>query len=249
MGKLFSTGALVVLLSGCNGAGGGLEGVWLFELVPMSTPECDTEITENFKDAKPAETDTFEEWTFSTEGENSPIAGFAQFAAAKNGEMIMVFDGAIYRGASEKSDWTFTWEGTTDEVNSQEHNAGYTYRISQVAASTRTFTFSLQKGMLSGGAWKLATDEDTLWEETDEWDVSNNVLVGQIPAPNYLVDEFGALYINQPNKRDCNDALCDIQLVQTCETSAAFTGYWTGYSEEGAYDGINDALQPAGYNP
>jgi hypothetical protein len=246
------TMVLALMMTGCNSAPGALEGVWLLNVTPALTQNCETTVTENYTDGTPKDdADSGLFWEYTNDGSMSPSSGFARITKGADGGRVMVFNGAVMLGTKEGKVWTFTSTGNTNATSAVNHvSDAYEFSIAQVADSVQTMAFTLAGKRFEGGTWSSQTTNDTTYTETDEWNPDTvPLLAGQTPSTTYLETNLGQPYVNRPTDRDCGGDACSLQVVEVCDSSNTLDGEWTNLDGDDAFDGVNFSGNPAGYNP
>ncbi|RME25371.1 MAG: hypothetical protein D6798_09135 [Deltaproteobacteria bacterium] len=243
---MFASSLLVLLPFGCLG---GPDTIWLFQVPYTTEPECQTDITHNFRDAYVPDTPPGV-WTDTEISEQSDQLVFAQVSQVDADTAVLVIGGEVWPGVrTDKGEWEFTWTGVEDNRLAREHDAGYRYTEQAYLETEETITLSID-GKVASGTWEIVSVDDETWTESDEWDSEVGLSVGSIPSSLYLAyDEGGTEGIPQSNTRDdaeCTDTTCQLRVVDTCSDSKDFEATRTGYDTEEAYDQLEAAGQPYG---
>ncbi len=239
--------ALLFLLPlGCFG---GQETIWLLQVPFTTEPECDTQITHNFRDAYIPDTPPGV-WTDTELSEQSDMLVFAQVSELDADTAVLVIAGEVWPGTSTgKGEWEFSWTGVEDNRLSHEHDAGYRYTEQAYFETNETITLAID-GDVASGDWEVVSVDDQTWTESDEWDNEVGMSVGDIPSNLYLAyDDGDAEGIPQSNYQDdvdCTDASCQLRVIDTCSDKKKFDATKTGFDYEDAYDQLEASTQPYG---
>ena len=236
--RLLALSALFAL-AGCGGDQGE---IWLFSIETMPTPECGSEIIENYTNGSPLSGSTSALWEYSEDLETSATVAFGQLLTTTGGEAVLVIGDRTYTGEKVKGTWEFSYDSFVDGTESQRHAAGYEFasngRDSTVVVVTATI-----KGDNMTGTWSTNSSIDITYTETDEWDVTSGIMSGQSPAADYLVDDMGVWVINSPNDDDCTGNDCSLQIIESCVSATSFTAVKVDAEQEGSFAGLSTAGQ------
>lgn len=233
--------ALSVLFA-VTACGGDKGEIWLFSIETMPTPECGSEIIENYTNGDPVSGSSSGFWEYSQDLETSSTVAFGQLLTTTGGQAVLVIGDRTYTGEKVKGTWEFSYELFTDGTESERHAAGYEFasngRDSELVAITATI-----KGDNMTGTWSSNTSLNITYTETDEWDVTSGIMSGQTPAADYLVDDMGVWVINSPNDADCTGNSCSLQIIESCVSATSFTAVKVDAEQEGSFAGLHDAGQ------
>jgi hypothetical protein len=237
------------LVAGC--ADNPREQVWFITAQPASAPDLNTGVTHNFINASEPDVLDSADWIVTEDVETSDSIFTAQFVELDGDETygaLLIVDGAVFPGIEDDDGgWTFSWEAFDNTENNEAHEAGYTFSTRFDGTASTTITWSVdKKSKIASGSIEFASEDTTIWTESDVFDT---VLIGvypQIPVWNYLVDPMGYPVQNAPGASDCATNPCLLQVSVTMSQSMTFTAVQTEYSDEDVYDAVDDAGQPFG---
>lgn len=239
----------VLLVAGLLSACMMPEEIWLIQVPYISEPECTQQITHNFRDAYVPDTPPGD-WTETVLSEQSDALYFAQISQTDSDDAVLVLAGEVWPGTSTGSnEWEFTWTGVEDNRYAREHDEGYRFTSQAYLEVAESISLAIDGG--SGeGTWSITTIDDNTYTETDEWDFEVGLTVGEIPSASYLAydddDIEGIPQTNLIDESDCNDATCQLRVVDTCSESRDFEATLTSWDTEEAYDQLEAATQGHG---
>ena len=170
---------------------------------------------------------------------------------------MLIIGDEVYPGIEGAGGWTFSWLGSTESSQSNEHSSGYTFTSSNVSSSDVSILMTIS-GDTASGTWTATDESDRSWSESDNWD--NNVLglnAGQIPSAQYLVYDLvkgkgkkqvvieGAPLPNAFDTTECSGD-CQLQVLSSCAGSVEFSAVRAGFEDEDVYEYLDEAGQPYG---
>lgn len=233
------------LLVGCTSP----DQIWLLQIPYVSEPDCTQDITHNFRDAYVPTTPPGD-WTETDVSEQSDTLVFAHLSKVDADTAVLVIAGEVWPGTSTGGgEWEFTWTGVEDNRLTREHDEGYRYTEQAYLEYVDVISLTLD-GSVGEGSWASTSIVDSTYTETDEWDFAVGMTVGDIPSASYLAYDEGEVegipQANIGDEADCNDAICQLRVKDTCAESRDFEATLTGFDTEEAYDQLEGATQPYG---
>jgi len=238
----------LVLLSGCALPEAG---IWALSIPTDSTTECVTEINHNFTDAYQEEDDVVveDEWTYTDDSTTSDTLIFAQIEELGDGEALLLIGSEAYPGVETDNGWRFSWKGSEDSTNSEEHSSGYAFFANTIGTATETITLNVS-GRTAKGKTSAESSTTRSWTESDEWDPKlTGFGFGRIPAQNYLlidVDGTPQTASNRAQETNCGGADCSLEVVSTCTGEGTFTATQLHYDDPAVYEYLDSSGQDAG---
>ncbi|GEM_PF-4676122 len=263
MKKTFALAAGALLAAnttGCAMFGGSIEGIWLFSLAANTeTTECDENVDHNHEDAEAREETDDSDWEYVDEQDLSDALVVGQIVLSDKKSGVLFLGGAAYPGAKQDGGgWKFSWEGVTDSKYEETFDgADYEYSYEAAVSSTQSIVMNVD-GKIAGGSVSSDYSSSEEWKEVDEWDDVDCPSCGfQVPFGTWLdVEEDGgpggkSVTVPAYNSVDeeCDGGECELTVETTCPSvTQQHTATWLGYSDEGAYDGIDQGGQAYGAN-
>lgn len=237
---------LALALVGCGGAH-GWEGVWLLQ-TPYQPPTdpCLPDVSENFSDAEPIELEEVDSpWEIEEEHIESDSAMFLQVLVGKRQDVFVVIGGTVYPGKADGKTLEVSWTNADDSFYSEDHEEGYYFEESEVTTVKTTIKINRGKGGAATGTVKTDTEFEGDYRETDRWKPADvGVTNTQLKAQQYI---DGDEPVNTPNAEECEDEECEYSVTLSCSTeSKGLKATFAGDSQNGQYDGIDDATQAGG---
>ena len=236
---------LLLLTLGC--ANNGIDGIWLMRVAYESDDGCATDLDHNFEDSYTAAEGP---WTETWLDDRTESLVLAQVSQLDGDTAILVIGTQVWPGSHNGGgSWNFTWTATDSEQYSIEHDEGYVYTEQVERADTDKLKVKLD-GDAASGTWSADWDETVRYEESDEWDSSVGIAMGQIPSAEHLFYEQPGAG-DQPRNNtigdaECSSSRCELVTASVCSGSYAVDLERTGYDDEGAYDQLEDVGRPYG---
>ena len=250
-------------------------GTWLLEIsVFMDDMDdyCTEDITShNFTGATvvPDEEDVAEDYTVSDTHERSGSLAFARIEKSGDGAFLVIEDKVFpgQKSDTEKKTWIFQWVGNDYTAEERNHVEGYDYTSIVDQYSTSTYKLTFDGDSLSG----TFVEDDAVYEdytESDTWPRSlaqGSIDTGGGGDPGVIIGEWGDIpaqwYLERPmegpqggmegvrngwDTQDCDSEPCNLSIETTCSVSVDVVGTRTNFSNDEAYDAIENAGQNAG---
>jgi|GEM_PF-2959813 len=232
-------------------------GIWLLEIDPEGTLECEESLTHNFVNVLEPATEEEEDanWTTEESGSESPELAFVQIEVGAGDMCVMLWDNRILPGTCKGSSWEFTWDSSEVGSSSETHALGYTYSHTYDHKVSTTISLDMSG---SSGSGNLDSERATIdsYIESDMWAQAVGVPGGQMPVGNYLkvrgTDESGNVTITpatntRPNS-ECAASECTIDANESCTTpSRKVRAVYYQFPEDADYDSVKNNTQSSGY--
>jgi hypothetical protein len=255
--------ALLALLSiGC--APELIDGVWQFSMqaTDQASDACNESISHNFSDAwVPAADADDPAWTQTEDEAKSDQVFYGLITSTGPDAATLIIGTEAYPGVHEADGvWTFTWTSMTTSADSATHASGYAWDSTTDQTREVVFELLLTGDVLDGTETSVVTSTQN-WSESDVWNgdelygyLSGNGYTGQIPSYSYLVtdddDPKSETLIAQYNTAeafDCDDPVCALNRLYTCDESWPIDAVRTTLSTGEDYEGVVGAGQQSGY--
>lgn len=227
-----------------------ITGVWLLR-VPWFDGDNDDACTQvldhNFPGAYEADRD--DPWTESDDTDRSDALYFGQIERLGEDGALLLLGRDIWIGTGADLSWTFAWLATDDVREVEEHEDGYIFSEhgTWMDDTKLELTFS---GETATGTWTTEYEQQTDWEESDEWPSSVGRSVGVIPADQYLVYDEGSIdglpQSNLRDESDCSSSRCELSVRITCSGSYDISMERTSYDDDDVYDLLEEVVHPFG---
>jgi len=235
---------LASLASGCGGPGGGLFGIWAFTLEPIDYDDPTSNAVHNYVGVAEGGDIDVGPWTYTNTADQSASIVMAEIFGLNGkgeSEVVMVIGGNIYPGnETEKNTWVFEWHHSSDDNTNMQHTDGYMFNLDESEAFTTTLEI-LFDGSSATGTIDYDYSYVADYRESERWETTNGILNTLVPADFYI--DAGD---NEPTTDECLADPCTLMYSSGATSSTEFTGAWTRYKDEGAFDSIDMAGQPFG---